>query len=79
MTNESYTEPYKETYKTTPTKAHWATDLRSRLGIVGELFGFLWKAKLWWVIPMIVLLFVFAIIFIFSANTPLAPFIYSLH
>jgi len=71
-------EAYKNTYKTTETKAHWVTDLRSRLGILGELFSFLWKAKLWWIIPMMVLLFVFAIIFVFGANTPLAPFIYSL-
>ncbi len=57
----------------------WARDLRSRLGILGELFAFLWKVKLWWLIPMIVMLLVFAVIFIFGASSPLAPFIYSLH
>lgn len=59
-------------------KTNWVKDLQSRLGVLGELFGFLWKVRLWWLIPMIVMLFLFAIIFVFGANTPLAPFIYSL-
>jgi hypothetical protein len=52
--------------------------MKSRLGVLGELFGFLWKVKMWWMIPMIVMLFLFAVIFIFGASSPLAPFIYSL-
>jgi hypothetical protein len=59
-------------------KSNWASDLKSRMGVLGELFGFLWKVKLWWLIPMIVMLFLFAVIFIFGASSPLAPFIYSL-
>jgi hypothetical protein len=57
---------------------HWGRDLRSRAGVVGELFGFLWKVRLWWMIPMMVVLLLFFFIFIFGASTPLAPFIYSL-
>jgi hypothetical protein len=64
--------------ETTPAKTNWVTDLRMRLGVLGELFAFLWKVKLWWLIPMVVMLFLFAIIFIFGASSPLAPFIYSL-
>lgn len=59
-------------------ETNWVRDLKSRMGVLGELFGFLWKVKLWWLIPMIVMLFLFAVIFIFGASSPLAPFIYSL-
>lgn len=59
-------------------ESNWVSDLKSRMGVLGELFGFLWKVKLWWLIPMIVMLFLFAVIFIFGASSPLAPFIYSL-
>ncbi len=61
-------------------KAHtdWGRDLRSRAGVVSELFSFLWKVRLWWMIPMMVVLLLFFFVFIFGASTPLAPFIYSL-
>ncbi len=57
---------------------HWGRDLRSRASVIGELFGFLWKMRLWWMIPMMVVLLLFFFIFILGASTPLAPFIYSL-
>ncbi len=56
----------------------WGRDLRSRAGVVSELFSFLWKVRLWWMIPMMVVLLLFFFVFIFGASTPLAPFIYSL-
>lgn len=67
------TEPVAEKNKTS-----WTAEFASRMGVLGELFGFLWKVKMWWMIPMIVMLFLFAVIFIFGASSPLAPFIYSL-
>ena len=36
------------------------TGLKTRLGIVGELFAFLWAAKMWWLIPMVIALIIFA-------------------
>ncbi len=60
-------------------KRNWARDLRSRMGVLGELFAFLWKVKLWWLIPMVVVLLVFIVVFVLLPSTPLAPFIYSLH
>ena len=54
------------------------SDFVSRLGIVGELLRFLWARKLWWLIPMIIALFVFGVIFILSASGVLSPFIYTL-
>jgi hypothetical protein len=52
-------------------------DAVSRMGIVGELLGFLWRAKMWWLIPMVVALLAFAVILIFATSTG-APMIYTL-
>lgn len=51
-------------------------DFFMRLGIVGELFAFLWKRKLYWMIPLIVSLLVIAILIIFGSSSPLGAFIY---
>ena len=51
---------------------------RSRLGILGELFSFLWKRKLWWLMPMIVVLVLFMILFVAAQATGVGPFIYTL-
>lgn len=50
----------------------------SRLGILGELLVFLWHRKLWWLIPMIVILVLFGLLLIFPGISPVAPFIYTL-
>ena len=49
-----------------------------RLGIAGELVGFLWRRKLWWLIPMVVTLLAFGLLIIFTEGTAIAPFIYTL-
>jgi len=49
-----------------------------RLGIVSELLGFLWKRRLWWLIPMIVLLVVFVALLVFAQASAIGPFIYTL-
>ncbi len=50
----------------------------SKLAVLGELFSFLWKNKRWWIIPVVVLLLVFAIIFVIAESSALGPFIYPL-
>ncbi len=52
--------------------------LISRLGILGELIFFLWKRKLWWMIPMMVMLILFAMLLVFAQGSAVAPFIYTL-
>ena len=52
--------------------------LSRKLGIVGELFEFLWKAKRWWLIPMLIILLLFGALLIFASSSPIGPFIYSL-
>ncbi|MBI2442318.1 MAG: hypothetical protein HYV40_00230 [Candidatus Levybacteria bacterium] len=50
----------------------------SRFGEAGELLVYLWKAKLWFLIPLIVVLLIFSFILIFAQATGVAPFIYTL-
>ena len=50
----------------------------SRLGVVGEVFAFLWKRKLWWLMPMVFILVVFGLLMVFAQASGIAPFIYTL-
>lgn len=54
------------------------SDFTSRMGVIGELFQFLWARKLWWLIPMVVVLVIFAALMIFASASGAAPFIYTL-
>jgi hypothetical protein len=49
-----------------------------RLRTLGELLRFLWKRKLWWLTPMIVVLILFAVLLVFAQGSAVAPFIYTL-
>lgn len=55
-----------------------AKEITSRIVIVGEVFRFFWKRKLWWLIPSMIILFIFALLFIFAQSTAVGPFIYTL-
>lgn len=50
----------------------------SNFSVVGELLGFLWRRKLWWLIPVMVLLLVFGLLLIFASSSGLGPLIYTL-
>lgn len=52
--------------------------LGARLGVLGELFSFLWERKLWWLIPMVVVLMALGLLLVFAQATGLAPFVYTL-
>jgi len=52
--------------------------MKSRVGIAGELLGFFWRSKVWWLVPMVVVLLVFGFLMIFAQTSALAPFIYTL-
>lgn len=47
------------------------------LGLVPELLHFLATTKKWWLLPVIVVLFMFGLL-IFLSGTAAAPFIYTL-
>jgi len=50
----------------------------SRFSVLGSLFSFFWKNKMWWLIPMVIILAFFGAILILGQSTPLGPFIYSI-
>jgi hypothetical protein len=52
--------------------------MASNLGVAGELLGFLWQRKLWWLIPMITVLLIFGLLMIFASASGIGPFIYTL-
>lgn len=52
--------------------------MSSNVGIVGELLTFLWKRKLWWLIPMVAVLLLFGLLLIFASASGVGPFIYTL-
>ncbi len=47
----------------------------SRIGTAGSLIKFLWKRKLYWLIPLVIVLMIFAVLIIL-ASSGLGPLIY---
>ena len=54
------------------------TETIAKLGIAGELIVFLWKRKLWWLIPMVAVLLAFGIVIVVGGSTGAGPFVYTL-
>ncbi len=57
---------------------HWVKRLCNRWSIAGELFQFLWRERLWWMIPMVTVLLLLGALMLFAQSTPLSPFVYTL-
>ena len=53
-------------------------DAVRRLGVVGELLSFLWRERLWWLIPILVAVALAAAFVLLSSSPAVAPFIYTL-
>lgn len=49
-----------------------------KLDIASELVAFLWSARLWWMIPMVVMLLLLGALLLFAQSSAVAPFIYTL-
>jgi len=49
-----------------------------RLATSGELLLYLWRAKRWWMIPVVVVLLAFGLIVAIGQSSALAPIIYTL-
>jgi hypothetical protein len=52
--------------------------LTQRSATVGEVFVFLWQRKLWWLLPLAVLLFLIGILFALAQLSSVAPWMYPL-
>jgi hypothetical protein len=53
-------------------------DFFMRMGIIGELMAFLWKRKLYWLMPMMITMLVFAVLIVIGSVGPAGGFIYLL-
>ncbi len=49
-----------------------------RFSIAGELLGFFWANKRWWMVPMMIILLLFGVVLILAQSSAIAPFIYTL-
>ena len=49
-----------------------------KLGIAGELLAFLWRRKLWWMMPMVLILVFVGLLIVVGSSTGAGPFIYTL-
>ena len=48
------------------------------MGTLGELLRFFWQRRLWWIIPMVIVLLVFAFVIMLGGAAGVGPFIYTL-
>ncbi|MBI2788375.1 MAG: hypothetical protein HYX59_06785 [Elusimicrobia bacterium] len=53
-------------------------DAARRVGVVNGLFAFLWRNRLWWMIPIFLAVLVVGFIVALAAHPAAAPFIYTL-
>jgi hypothetical protein len=51
-------------------------EFMARMGVMGELLQFLWKRKLYWMIPMVATLLIFAVLIVAANSSVIAPFLY---
>ena len=51
---------------------------KERIGILGELWVFMKVRKKWWLGPIVLMLALLGLLVVFTANTAVAPFIYTL-
>lgn len=58
--------------------ANTAAQISTRSSIAGELFQFMWKEKLWWMIPFVALLLIIGVLILFAQSSPIAPFLYTI-
>jgi Family of unknown function (DUF5989) len=52
--------------------------IRTKFSIIAELFYFLWARRLWWMIPMFMVLLLLGILMLLTHGSAIAPFIYPL-
>ena len=53
-------------------------EMGGRLGIAGELLSFLWHRKLWWLMPIVIVLLLIGLLIGFGSASGVGPFIYTL-
>lgn len=56
----------------------WFKNITGRATIVSELLSFLWKERLWWMIPSILVLLLVGTLIFIAQGSVLTPFLYAL-
>jgi len=56
----------------------WLGRLWTMFQTAGELLQFLWERKLWWLLPMVLMLLIIGGLMIFAQSSAIAPFIYTI-
>jgi uncharacterized membrane protein len=54
------------------------SEFTNRLSTASELLSFFWRRKLWWMLPLVLVLLIVGLLLAFAAATGLGPFIYPL-
>lgn len=49
-----------------------------KLSILKELFPFLWKNKLWWMVPIVIIFILLGILIWLAQSSAVVPFVYTL-
>ena len=49
-----------------------------RRGFAGELLTFMWQRKLWWLMPMVIVLLIVGLLLILAQSSAIGPLIYTL-
>jgi Family of unknown function (DUF5989) len=52
--------------------------IRTKFSIIAEFFHFLWARRLWWMIPMFMVLLLLGVLMLLTHGSAIAPFIYPL-
>lgn len=52
--------------------------IRAVASTLGELFHFLWRRKLWWLAPLIIVLLMFVVLLVLGSAAGVGPLIYPL-
>jgi len=53
-------------------------DMSAKIRIAGDLLGFLWNRKMWWMIPVVSVLLLFGLLIAFGTASGIGPFVYTL-
>jgi len=56
----------------------WLNSVITNAGMPGEIVIFLWKRRLWWLIPMVLVLLMCGVLLLLASASGVAPFIYPL-
>lgn len=57
---------------------NWLRGFMATIVTVRDLVRFLWMRKLWWLIPMVIVLLIFGLFVILASTSAISPFIYTL-